>query len=478
MKRILPILLAALLLASATSCGTDTATETKPGETASAETAVDGISEAEETAETKESYEYPSLDLGGSDFQILNQTASSWNYYSTYDVTETNGEPLNDKIYERNRFIEETFNTKLIVTDYELDAAATQLRKTIKAGEDLYEFVYIFGSYISTVSGPGFSLDLETVDALQLDKPWWDPNRDRYSIGHTYFVRDSASLLGFHGAFCSFFNKNLFTDLNLDDPYELVKNGTWTLDKLQEIIEIGASLNGDTKFAADSPNCRFGLVGWENGYVGLWTGCDVTLVTLVEGKLTFHAETEQAINAFEKVARVVSTPGYSEGNYPSLFAEGRSVMTLGQVKEAILYRDMEDDFGILPLPKYDEAQQEYRSYITGCPFMIPVTNADAETSAMVADAMSYYSYAEVVPVLLDNIISHKSFRDPDSVEMLNIIRNGETIDLGTLYGWANNVEGALKDKIKAGGRDLASTVAKYKTAIEKAFDKYMEKNAE
>ncbi len=474
MKRLFAMLLAALLLASTMSCGKTVETESQ-SETKAETTVSEGGETEPEPVETKEPYLYPELNLNGGDFHILNQTASSWNYYSTYDVAETNGEPLNDKIYERNRFIEETFNTKFVITDKELDAAASHLKVTIKAAEDLYQYAYIFGSYLSSVIGAGYTIDLETVKGLQLDKPWWDPDRAEYSIGRTYFVKDSASLLGFHGAFCSFFNKNLFTDLGLENPYELVKNGQWTLDKLQEFIESGASLNGDEKYTGDSPNCRFGLVGWENGYQGLWAGSDITLVTVEEGKLTYAVESEKAINAFEKVARVVSTPGYSEGNYPALFAEGRSVMTLGQVKEAIMYRDMEDDFGILPLPKYDENQEEYRSYIVGCPFLIPATTIEYETAALVADAMSYYSYAEVVPVLLDNIITHKSLRDPDSVEMLEIIRDGETIDLGTLYGWTASVEGGLKDKIKAGGTELASTAAKYKTQVEKAMNKFLEK---
>ena len=57
------------------------------------------------------------------------------------------------------------------------------------------------------------------------------------------------------------FNKNLFTDLNIDYPYESVLEGTWVFDDFLEICKLGlADLNGDGKI--NYKDDRFGFTGW------------------------------------------------------------------------------------------------------------------------------------------------------------------------------------------------------------------------
>ena len=45
------------------------------------------------------------------------------------------------------------------------------------------------------------------------------------------------------------------------------------------------------------------------------------------------------------------------------FMNGQGLFLTESIGEAHIMREMRDDFGILPYPKYDEAQESYQTYI-------------------------------------------------------------------------------------------------------------------
>lgn len=49
-----------------------------------------------------------------------------------------------------------------------------------------------------------------------------------------YFAVSDLSLTAFDLTWCLMFNEMKMEELNMDKPYDLVRNGKWTLDKFHE----------------------------------------------------------------------------------------------------------------------------------------------------------------------------------------------------------------------------------------------------
>lgn len=119
------------------------------------------------------------------------------------------------------------------------------------------------------------------------------------------------------------------------------------------------------------------------------------------------------------------------------FMNGQGLFLTESIGEAHIMREMRDDFGILPYPKYDEAQESYQTYIcdgntTG--FSIPITT-DAEKSGMILNALNALGMSDVSPEYYDRALKGKAARDNDSVAMLDIIFNSISDDFTQFYAY-------------------------------------------
>ena len=92
----------------------------------------------------------------------------------------------------------------------------------------------------------GFFYDLNTLDHVHLDQPYYDQNSVRdLSIRHkNYFVSGDLCLLSYTCTSAIAFNKDLIKEYDLENPYLLVENRLWTLDKMLEYMRYTDNLMG------------------------------------------------------------------------------------------------------------------------------------------------------------------------------------------------------------------------------------------
>jgi len=96
---------------------------------------------------------------------------------------------------------------------------------------------------------------------------------------------------------------------------------------------------------------------------------------------------------------------------------------LGDADENKL-RAMESNFGMLPSPKLNEAQDYYRHLTTtvNTPLMlIPISASDIATVGFIQEALSYESYYSFLPEYYTDLFEIKVARDEETVEILKII---------------------------------------------------------
>ena len=108
-------------------------------------------------------------------------------------------------------------------------------------------------------------LPIDELPYVDLSKPWWDKDVNQgFSIkGHLMMINGDISPYSFNLTACMYFNKKLFDKYDLEYPYQLVRDGKWTLDKLIELTkDFTADTDGDGKITADGGSDVFGMTAW------------------------------------------------------------------------------------------------------------------------------------------------------------------------------------------------------------------------
>lgn len=115
------------------------------------------------------------------------------------------------------------------------------------------------------------------------------------------------------------------------------------------------------------------------------------------------------------------------------FQEGRLLFGAWALTEIQSLRNCEQDFGVLPFPKYDEAQKNYHCIIsTGLTpaVSIPITNPNPSQAGLILEAMAYYSVDTVTHAYYDLSLNSRFIRDEESSEMFDIMFANSVYDFG------------------------------------------------
>ncbi len=488
MKKISTLLLALLLLAGTyTGCG-ESVDETIADTTAPV---------LEETVGERDGWQYPAVNYDGASYRVLNFD-QLWNMYIHVDAHEQTGEALNDAVYNRNRTVEEKLNVLIDEKVMERgDAGAITLitdhaQTTIMAGLDEYDVMMLPVNQNISLVTEGYFMDLMQVDGLHLAETWWDRDIiDTVTLdGKLYFTSGASNLMAFEAMWCLYFNENLLADNNLDKPYDLVKEGKWTIDKLAEYCATVANLNNDTSFVWDkNGSCFWGISSLNSSPEKFLFSAGVRYTnTDANGNISFALENDHFYAVIDKLANLLSGSAgmtlkaassdldVEKGGYVHVFQARRSLFLTGEVKAAQLLRDMDDTFGIVPFPKADESQANYMTNLAPQLFYltIPTTNKNLAMTADVSEVLAHDSFEKVIPVYYNNVVEHKGLRNEESVEMLEIMRQTRSVDIGIVYAWAANLNTELTNKLFAGSNQVASVVASQKPAVESAMEGFME----
>lgn len=438
-------------------------------------------------------YKTQALDLSGKDISFLN-CESVWGIIFDLDFDNMTGEVLEDAIYTRNRLIEERYNCNIKVNvlacNGAFDKLTTSARQSILAGDNEYSAVYMKAVSDLGMIGDGSLVNLSNVSTLQLDEVWWDKNliNDLTLLGHRFYVTGDLHISPLDCGRCLLFNKDILTDLKLDEPYDLVSDGKWTMDEMMKYCSAAARLNGADSYNWDMNNSTvYGLAAHTHTIWGMMYAVGIRYTSFdEEGVPIWSLDSEINIEKLQKIAEFVGKEGAyfkasnsetdaAAGSYMWCFMNNRSLLISSQVKTATQMRDMEADFGMLPLPKYDESQSEYYTYLTSnnLTLSIPSTNPDPEETGVIIDALTYESSQSVIPVYYDLRVSQKGLRDERSIEMLALIRSGRGINTSDFYGWSTKLADTLYNKLSSGSGSVASDIAaaadSFKASIEQTL---------
>lgn len=420
MKKIFAFLLSAAMLIGATACGNETPSDTTTENTTSAST--------DESADNTPAIFKKGLNFNGDTVTLL---VRSGNIDEIYASDET-GDIVNDAIYKSRLAVEEKLNLKINFVErvgtspQERSEYADHLAQTVMAGDDTYDWAEMMAAVYPSVITKGILKDLSDAEHLELDSPWWGGDLIKQAaIGNgLYFLVGDYSIGYLSDAFCIYFNKQLFENYKLDDPYELVRSGNWTLDKLIELSETGSQdLNGDGKYDYDD---SLGFVVHDQYHLcGFMKSNEVDAFTSNGNGFDYSFGTEHDFDAVTKMnqllfktdggflfagAKTIANDLENYNRLTSKFISGEILMMSAQMKDAVTdLRDMQHDYGILPFPKYDTAQDNYFtvSRTTHSAISMPVTCSEDEKALAALEALAASNHEIVIPTYYETALKTK-----------------------------------------------------------------------
>lgn len=369
------------------------------------------------------------------------------------------------------------------------------VKNQVTSGLHQYDIVFDTLGNAPTLATSDMIIDLNQVENIDLSDPWWDQNavKDLSIDNKVYFVNGDINTYDDQGTWVVMFNKNLKSQLGIEeDFYQLVRDNKWTYDKFVELCmrDITADTTGDGildefdtwAFGTESYNIYIQLAGAglkiaekdENDLPYL------TVASIPEQTYDLLADVLDFYNRDETVM-VANTPKYQSKNYPNVFEatvhksfiEGRELFYMCGLMNGPSFRQMEDEFGILPIPKYYETQDRYYHTISSynsTVLMIPEGTPDLDELGLAISAIAEQSKIHVTPAYYDIQLKYRDSRDDESGEMLDLIFASRTFDLGCYYNW-----GGIRDQYMAmTANDIASRFESKLGGAQLEMEKFIE----
>ena len=366
---------------------------------------------------------------------------------------------------------------------------ASNVENAVLSGDDIYAIVNGGIDSGEILAQKGYLCDLAPLSGIDLSKPWWDQrfNGDMSIAGHLFQSLGDINKMDDMQTWGFIFNKKMFTDFELGNPYEIVTGGKWTLDKMYSMMTaVSYDLSGDGKM---DQHDRWGLLTEHANFQLHFIGAGERMIAKDDDDMPYLTlSTERGIGVLQKIfdiyhdkSSVFNAQDWESIASSSVYLE--HIIPMFMNDQALFYftgigntykhlREMESALGLLPTPKYDEAQDSYynsvsSSWATGV--CVPITCADPERSAMLLESLAVDSLDTVSKAFYEVIFPSKALRDEESMAIADLIFATRRFDVGIINKW-----GSVSDmfwQISSGSSmDFVSRYAKAESQMQKAID--------
>lgn len=501
-KRLLVLFLCVLMCLSVVlaSCNNNTNVTSKPDQSTSdaSQDTTSNSGGSTENGYNSETGRYESaIDkkaYSGSSVSILCPGETMGTYYCEgflYDP-ELTGQTINDASGERFSYIEEYYGLTFEIIKAESNGTSIQelVANDNSAGTHFYDIAFPWVRSAAVMAQNGSLLDLTNYeDTIHINMPWYDQNLvEGLSVGGSlYFLTGDIDLLNKICTNAITFNKDLIVDGGMENPYDLVKSKDWTIDKM---YEMGKSFSENLEDPSWGYEDKVGLSSSYGDAINLFKGFAKNLCSKDENDIPILSLTEDStITALQKLVTYLSDAEFCIHAQQfqddiwtkslGIFSEGRALFRTSAFSATKKLRATDCSFGIVPLPLYDENQEDYMSFCatnnTVACAVIPFNCKDENLSAFAVEALSVEGKNFLTPVYYDVVLKERDTRDDESKEMLDIIFSNITYDIGHVFNFGN-ISTLITDLVsKAAPNQIQSTIDTNKDAINTAIDDIKEK---
>lgn len=428
----------------------------------------------------------PEVDWGGKDFTILCTEYNGDNIAELISDGQS-GEILSNKVFERNVKLEDKCNLKLkyIRAKDEDDA---HFRAQREAQDGLGEIQYFTVDHETTAGLALEGLLYNFLDmGIDLEAEWWEQGTYSFNIhGKVFFMNGSWNYSDDRLNWCMIFNKKAYnTQYPGSDPYQMVIDGEWTLDRFHSLISNFSADNGDGVW---DKNDKYGFLATPHYSNAFFYGSGLRYTNMKNGEdptLALTDDKSMMDKASALVDKVLAIYGSDHSTYrATLFQDSFAMfknnqgLFYGEIISFVinLNNQYEGQFGVLPVPKYDEAQDKHYTYcISYAPTLsVPSNTKDGRRIGKISEVFSILSHQLVYPAFYEVVLTSKSVKDPQSVKMLDIIFQNRVYDIAN-YFESLGLNGLFEKSAEFGNNNFSRDYAKIKNGFRRNVSKLFKK---
>ncbi|MBR7184882.1 MAG: hypothetical protein IKD37_04660 [Clostridia bacterium] len=491
MKKLISFTLALLMLFTTIACSKGVPTIDSPDTTAAPTEGTTVITtEAETTVPNVDGFPIPQIPVtdysGFSDgtFNVLGIGEDDIAHYNEFAVEEQAGDVIKDAVFKRNQMIKGKYNIEIVFHPTQVHSPGLiALQTAVFADSDEYQAAAISLYQMMTASRTGMFYSLTEIPHIDTSAPWYYQFiQDNLSIGGEEFLMASyLNMRIYDSSVLMFYSKKIAENLGLTNLDQLVLDGKWTWEKLKEYCAMyGRDVNNDGKYDGED---EVGMIA-HNGYIlSFFTGLGGKFVEKNSDDLPTYIginEKNEAILS-ELLPFLFSEPdslhgAYADLPYTEMFAEDHALFTAGNVYyQRVLSEHGANNYGVLPFPKADEAQERYyvHTHATHATAIgVPTTNKDVEPiGALLADLI-YLSYEHIYPAHIEKTQQYRYAVDANATKILQLTFSSLCLELSTALNLS------IDNTLRALGQRKISTFASYFEATKSAdialIDKFIE----
>ena len=433
------------------------------------------------------------LKYKGEDVTVLNRSMLGWTA-DEVAVPEQNSDPVNDAMFNRNITIADRLGVNIVscpIDDPDQHKPIEEIKRAVKAGSDEYDMLAASAYAVTATISEGTFYDLTNLTYLNLDQSYWMQgyNESMSFLGKQYTATGDIALSTYRFTFVTMFNKEEFDNSSVPYLYEAVSNNEWTLDYQASLAKnFYRDTNGTGK---KDEGDFFGFITCPGICTDPdWASCDLSVVEKdSDGYYEYVVNIGRLSDVMDKILYLYYDCGGTNLYFPetdnveqdkirNLFAKGECAMTtlrLVAVEQGDV-RNMEQQYGIVPVPKYSSAQEGYRSQMHDqfTVFAIPSSAAKDRLEMLGAtlEVMASESARTVKPAYYEIAVKRKYMSDPIAWEMLDLVFSNVKVDPGLIY--TNSLEKplqTLREISQSKQNTVSSSFEKMRSKAEKSLTK-------
>jgi len=440
------------------------------------------------------------MDFGGEEINFVFAEGSETFTARSISVEEDDGDSVNAKIIARNEAVQSRLN--ITIDSYQVEGGIADLKgkisNSLAAGAGDYDIIVGYQYYDIGMATEGWLVNLNNLadynaDYIDFDADYWGKYyNENLQYGDTRFwITGDLALRYIGGMYCTFVNARIYDDILADkygSIYDIARNGEWTLDKMTTLAALCYRDNGDDKTDEED---QIGY-GWEpnDPLDGLAFGSEVPFSTKSsDGTIKITLNSQRTIDFIQKLGKLLESNSsfkYTDSDSDTVmtaFKNGTVAFHVNKVFKAESYlQNMEDQYYMVPCPKFDESQTYYVTGVhDGCSiFGIAWDSPNVPAAAATLEALAAESLRIVTPVYYQSSLKYKYTRDDDSAAMIDLIREHVETDFAAV--WSASIKDIAhyfrtNNSTKVSSSNLKRSESAYQEALKdliKAFNELAE----
>ena len=410
---------------------------------------------------------------------------------------EADGDMVKDAIYRRNLAAEARLGVTFEWHGENGDAGDRRnfvnYVQNCYSGGTFYDIIATYSRTAGMLLTEGFIQDLNAIENNYINtaQPWWPKAMlETCSIKDSlFYVSGDISTNVLHFMYAVYYNIDMLTNLQIEDPIKFVDDKTWTIDKL---ITLTSGLYSDLdQDGSKSEGDQYGFCSTDFHLDAFYTGSNMKLLVPDDENYLkisddfFGQKTTDLVDKlgmwFKAGDTAVTHNGWDVFGYSIPFEQGKCLFRLDRVYIADYeyhdgaLRNADFEYGILPVPLYDENQEEYVT-VVGNPYTLwtVMQNAkDPSMSTAVIECLASEGFRKTSPALFENNMKYRYTPDNagkgDGARMFDLIRSTIAFDQGRTFSDITGLMSEMPSNTAAASISWGSVQAKYKTTLKRGL---------